>query len=181
MVSESIIKELCATSGASVDWSQFWPSIIATFAGFLLALFGQWLWERYKDEKESKALQKRLKVELEIAENVLSQYHKGIIDLRLIKTPVWDEAIHAGKISLLKMEIRSKLFVVYNAIDEFNSWCAAKTKYYITNGTHNEKLCDELEKQKGRLLGQEKLLCDLTYDNFISIHTMIGILSGVRK
>ena len=30
----------------TTDWSQFWPGMIATFAGFVLALLGQFFWEK---------------------------------------------------------------------------------------------------------------------------------------
>lgn len=143
------------TNELVVDWSQFWPGMISTFVGFVLALMGQWLWEQHKSRAEERALLARFAEELRKVSETLERYTEGMLDLKFIKIPVWDEAQNAGKISLISSSIRSDLFVIYNSIQEFNSWCAVNTNYYFENGHPHAQLNDRLNKQKNTLLGVE--------------------------
>lgn len=140
-----------------VDWSQFWPSMIATFAGFVLALLGQLFFEKMKSFVDSKELLKRLKVELNDICTTLKNLLPTDIDVQPLKTLVWDEAINVGQVSLLKATKRAILFKIYKQIQEFNSWCKIQTDFYFSHDSNlNEKLKQELIKQKNIMLDNSK-------------------------
>lgn len=137
------------------EWNQFWPSMIATFVGFVLALLGQFAWERWKEKHDAKGLISRIKSELGDVITVLTAVTDTSLEAHPLKTLVWDEAINAGQVSLLKPNIRAGLFVIYKQIQEFNSWFLVKTNYYFEhNGVYNQQLNDELAEQKKILLGE---------------------------
>lgn len=137
----------------TTDWSQFWPGMIATFVGFVLALMGQFVWEKCTNYFEAKHLLSRIRVELQEISEVLGDITDGSIDMQPLKTLVWDEAINVGLISLLSDKKREVLFKLYKQIQEFNSWFGIKTKYYFSSGRHNEQLIREITCQKEILLG----------------------------
>lgn len=142
----------------TTDWSQFWPGMIATFAGFVLALLGQFFWEKCTAHFNSKLLLTRIKEELKEINALLQNVTEGSIDMQPLKTLVWDEAINVGLISLLPDKKREMLFKLYKQIQEFNSWFAIKTKYYFSNGRHNEQLNKAIAEQKDILLGNKKVI-----------------------
>jgi hypothetical protein len=138
-----------------MDWTQFWPSMIATFFGFILALIGQWFLGRRKERAEAKALVDRIKQEFNRIISVLSDIKITQAQIDPLKTPVWDAAINAGQISLLDAELREDLFSIYNAIREFNSWNAVQANYYFDNSKPNPQLMNEIEKLRAELLDEE--------------------------
>lgn len=151
------------------NWNEFIPSIISTFVGFILALIGDYLLETYlenrKNNREAKDLLDRLVGELEVVKKVLSDCSDYTLDKKPLKTPVWDEAISAGMISLVGTEIRQKLFVIYKKINELNSWYEIKTEFYFAHiecddvsKRYNPELDKEINKMKELLLG------DVEYD-----------------
>ena len=153
---------------AATDWSQFWPGMIATFVGFVLALFGQFCWEKGKDVINAKHLLKRIKAELEEIKGELNDIGDNSIEAQPLKTLVWDEAINTGMISLLSDDKRKMLFGIYKQIQEFNSWFTIKTEYFFSHGNHNKDLCEELADQKGILLGSEQKEGKTSIDNVIA-------------
>lgn len=157
MGTDEIVNTICECASSSVDWSQFWPSMIATFAGFVLALLGQFAFEKCKSIFESKGLLKRLKTELEDIKTTLEKFKPGDIEPQPLKTLVWDEAINAGQVSLLNASKRVLLFKIYKQIQEFNSWFEIQTNYYFEhNNQLNEGLKKELIKQQQIMLGEQK-------------------------
>lgn len=145
-----VIFEVFSTS---VDWTQFWPSMVATFVGFVLALLGQFLFERIKSFGNSKQLLKRLEGELRDTETTLESLTSTEIETQPLKTLVWDEATNSGQFSLLKAKKRTELFKIYKQIQEFNSWFEIQTKFYFEHDNQlNEGLKNELTKQRKKLL-----------------------------
>ena len=150
---------ICLLCGAHIDWWQLLPEIIATFVGFILALFGQFLWEKGKEIKEAKHLLERIAKELKGIKQVLIDIDPVTYEMQPLKTLIWDEAINAGKISLLEETKRERLLKIYKQIQEINSWFAIQTKYvFDNNGRPNENLQIELIKQKCLLLGKAYVL-----------------------
>ena len=150
-------------SNLAVDWSQFWPSMIATFVGFLLALIGQFAFEKVKSFVDSRDLLKRLKTELKDIKTILDKYNPLEIERQPLKTLVWDEAINAGQVSLLNAKKREALFKIYKQIQEFNSWSEIQTNYYFEHENQlNEGLKIELTKQQKIMRGELKV--DQKYD-----------------
>lgn len=146
----------------NTDWSQFWPSMIATLAGFILALLGQWAAGKLHNYFQQRDLKARIKQELELVKIQLSDLTDTALDLQPLKTPTWDEAISAGQISILQADLRVYLFNVYSLIQEFNSWNRVQANYYFTNSTYNDLLTKSIKDLKERLLsnGDKKLSLD---------------------
>lgn len=140
----------------NTDWSEFWPSMIATFAGFVLALLGQLLFERAKERSDAKELLARIVQELTVVKGALMDINSTQVQIDPLNTPAWDAAISAGQVSLLKPKLREKFFLVYDAIREFNSWNLVQTNYYFSNMVINDQIKQEIEKIKKELLCTEQ-------------------------
>ncbi len=155
----------------NTDWSQFVPSMIATFAGFILALIGQWGAENLHDFFQLRNLKSRIKQELEIVKNQLIKFKETDLDVHPLKTPIWDEAISAGQISILPADLRAKLFNVYSSIQEFNSWSRVQVNYFFKERSYDNLLVKALNELK------EKFLLD---EGNISIIAAISAVSRRR-
>lgn len=146
---------LLSSSCNGTDWTQFWPSMIATFVGFALALFGEFAFEKIKSHRDAKSLLIRIRTELGEIQDDLTNWHAALIGCQPLKTPVWDEAINAGQVSLLDKNARKEFFNIYKQIQGFNSWSEEQTKYYFEhNANLNCAISSELEKEKISLLEQ---------------------------
>lgn len=167
------------------SWDQFIPSIIATFIGFILALIGNyWLetWlEKRKNKKEIKKLFERLKHELSNLKLVLSGLNKYNLEKNPLETPVWNEAINVGLISLIEADFRKKLFTVYKKINELNSWYEIKTNYYFTHPDtpYNKELDTEIEKQINRLINNKQLSTESSESEIITIDIIINCIDEI--
>lgn len=155
----------------NTDWSQFVPSMIATFAGFILALIGQWGAEKLHDFFQLRNLKSRIKQELEIVKSQLIKFKETDLDVHPLKTPTWDEAISAGQISILPADLRAKLFNVYSSIQEFNSWSRVQVNYFFKERSYDNLLVKALNELK------EKFLLD---EGNISIIAAISAVSRRR-
>ena len=152
---EETMNILLSSACNEPDWAQFWPSMIATFVGFVLALLGEFAFEKIKSQCNAKSLLVRIKTELGEIRNELNNWHDALIGCQPLKTPVWDEAINVGQVSLLGKEERKEFFKIYKQIQGFNSWSEEQTKYYFGhNGNLNPAISFELEKEKASLLEQ---------------------------
>ncbi|GHT10787.1 hypothetical protein FACS189426_11700 [Bacteroidia bacterium] len=139
-----------------IDWSQFLPSMIATFIGFVLALIGQWFFGYIKKSKGSGELKSHIAEELNSIKLALENFESTFLDVQPLKTPIWNALINAGQVALLDTQIREQLFGVYSTIQEFNSWSLVQTNYYFENERYNELLTNELTKLKTELINNEK-------------------------
>ncbi len=149
------MNSLLASTCNGTDWSQFWPSMIATFVGFALALIGEFAFEKIKSHCDAKSLLTRIQIELGEIKADLERWHPALIGCQPLKTPVWDEAINAGQVSLLDKNKRKEFFKIYKQIQGFNSWSEEQTKYYFEhNANLNSAISSELEKEKTSLLQQ---------------------------
>lgn len=103
------------------DWSQFWPSIIATVVGFFLAIvFQQLIYEAIKDNitnrKKAIAQIRKIHDELEEIIETLSPSipEKDPLDpenisyIDPIKTPVWDAILNTNEIQNINDYFESK-------------------------------------------------------------------------
>jgi len=119
------------------DWSGFWPSMIATFAGFVLALIGERLYDYYKDLREGNELVKAFNREIQ---TILSEVKKvrdngNSVWINPIKIPIWDSVISTNKISLLcNYNWYSDLFRLYNEIKDYNEWHFIRTQQHYSGG-----------------------------------------------
>lgn len=131
------------------DWSSFWPSMIATFVGFALALFGQWLFETLKGKSDAKNLKDKIYNEIGLIKDALDSLPiGGTIVKNPLKTPIWDSAVSGGMVSKLDQSLRKKFLDMYDIIEEFNSWFSTDADYYILHATHNQQILDRLQTLK---------------------------------
>ncbi len=139
-------------------WDQFIPSVIATVLGVFLPFFIQSLIEKGRRKSESKELLHRIYDELAGVIKKLSDFKDNTLEQNPLKTMAWDEALNTGLISMLKADIRIKLFAIYETISTFNSWAAVKTNYYFdhidSGNKFNHSLDSELKELKKKLLDQ---------------------------
>lgn len=115
------------------NWDQFWPSIIATGIGFILAiLFQQLLYEVIKNKivnyRKSHTLINEIKKELDRCLLLITELDFKISYLNPVKTPVWDGAINNNEIQLLATFKKVKLSKYYKkqiAKSKFKNECQA--------------------------------------------------------
>ncbi len=149
-----------------IDFYQFVPDLMATFLGFGLALFGQWIWEHNKDGSNAKQLKKQINYELKRIREELGVISG--ISVEPFKLPIWDTCISTGDLKLLNNELQAELFLVYSIIKEFNAWSLMQANFYFENNRLNEALENELEHLKNILLG----------DGEKSINHLLNVLKG---
>lgn len=164
-----VAENISSKASLVIDWSQFVPEIIATFLGFGLALFGQWLWEYFKDKSSAKNLKKRITSELKKIKDDLSSITG--IHVEPFKLSIWDTCISTGDLKVLDAELQDALSLVYSIIKEYNAWSLMQANYYFENGEINKVLDNELKRLGGILLG----------DTEKSIINIIGTLEGRYK
>lgn len=158
-ISESIvISEIAAVCGGGdlINWAQVAIDLFVTFLGFGLAILGERLTDWLKTHSDTIALKKLIKEELKKVLNDLESFSEETLDVQPLKIPSWESAINTGQVSLFDFTTRNKLFLVYNTINEFNSWCLVHTNYYFEKGNQNKLLIKEINKIKNRLLSNRK-------------------------
>lgn len=130
----------------SPDWSQFWPSIIATVVGFLLALiFQQLIYEAIKNgiTNRFKAIKQIRKIcdELYDIRDALKTMNYSNTYINPIRMPVWNAILNTNEIQSIadyfelknkkhkkqpngidSVDLYEKLFEIYAMIAEFNEW-----------------------------------------------------------
>lgn len=121
--------------GITTDWSQFIPSMIATFVGFVLALLGQAIYEHCKERSSAKSCVSSIRDELESIYNILKDIDTTDPN-NILRTPVWDGIVDSYKINMLGMKGKTEgwylhLFEKYNLIREFNKWSDIYTSKYL--------------------------------------------------
>lgn len=123
---------------ASSNWSQFIPSIIATFIGFVLAILGMWIYDSIKNYFERKNLRKDIRNELikiqevlkiiEKEDNIAKGNNSKILRINPLKCYIWESTISTNKVSLLnKLPCYSELLSIYDTINDFNQWQLLKS------------------------------------------------------
>ena len=140
---------------STIDWSQFIPSLIATFLGCVLAIYFTHLYSKSEQKKEQAEIEKNIIAELKsIKFTITNEYKVDKLYLNPIKTHYYDSLINAQKINLLatntKFDVISQkedntsdlctILDFYSAIDEFNRW-----NNWRTNNTNlnDSKIVDE--------------------------------------
>lgn len=153
-VSETTTASEVISSGGSglIDWIQVAIDLFVTFFGFGLAIFGERLTDWLKTRSDTMALKKLIKEELKKVLNDLENFSEETLDVQPLKIPSWESAINTGQVSLFDFTTRNKLFLVYNTINEFNSWCLVHTNYFFEKGNQNKLLIKEINKIKIKLL-----------------------------
>lgn len=143
------------------DWSQFFPSMIATFVGFVLAILGMLIYDNIKKNSEKKSLRNNIKNELFKIQEVLrtideeDKVAKGnnskVLRINPLKCYVWESAINTNKIDLLsKMSWYCDLLLIYDIINDFNQWQLLKANKLLEGkdvyaiNTHLEELKNNL-------------------------------------
>lgn len=167
MITLILAKEVQTIKGLwNPDWSQFWPSIIATIVGFFLAIiFQQLIYEAIKDNitNRRKAISQIRKIcdELDaIIESLSSLDSKKTLDpqnksyIDPIKTPVWDAILNTNEIQNItdyfdskkrvpiSIDLCKELFKLYALIAEYNEWNNFRTKQMLLSNaatTENDK------------------------------------------
>lgn len=146
------------------DWTQFFPTIIATFVGFVLAILGMWIYDSIKQHFERKELRKDIKNELLKIQEVLRTIEKDdniakgndsrILRINPLKCYIWESTINTNRISLLnKMPCYCDLLLIYDIINDFNQWQLLKTTKII-EGVDVDAINIYLEELKNSLILQ---------------------------
>ena len=123
---------------SNCDWSGFIPTIIATFIGFVLAILGAWLYDRFREKEERNNLIIDLKNEIQkiktdlnnikIEDQSAKRDSTKILRINPLKCYVWEAAVSTGKITLLnRRPWYSQLLKTYDTISDFNEWQLLKT------------------------------------------------------
>lgn len=135
-----------------LDWFQILLELFITFLGFLLAIWSGRISDGIKVKHDKDELRRMIKEELKKIYEDLNEINEEMLDVQPLRIPLWESAINTGQLSLLDFLTREKLFRVYNAIKEFNSWSLIHTGYYFEKETQNKLLIQELRKIKEELL-----------------------------
>lgn len=136
----------------NIDWMQVLIDLLVTCFGFGLALVGERWTERLRARREANELKKLIKEELEKILEDINKFNENALDVQPLKIQSWESAINTGQVALLDVQVRNKLFHVYNTINEFNAWCSIHTNYYFEKGQQNRLLIKELNRIKKNLL-----------------------------
>lgn len=160
-----------------VDWSQFWPSLIATFLGVIAAIFVQKKYEDWKEKREAEEFEKKIYSEL----TLISQRLKDIsikIDNNLLlyplDFPVYKGLIASGKISLINRYSWYELFLeIYNNLEIYNAWHTYRT---YTGISKNSEIIILLHKIESKLLSDKTAETSIAY-----LLTCMSIKKKVKK
>jgi hypothetical protein len=164
--------EVCSMT---IDWSQFVPSMSATFAGVVLALIGTRLYDKRKDSHDKNGLILEFQEELEklckdIDNTVGSKNIKFC--LNPAKTPVWDSVINTKKLMLIrKYHWYQELMALYDDIKDYNEWHRLRTRQYYDKKDiselstslkgHGEEMKDKLCKLRQKMEGKSSAAINL--------------------
>lgn len=153
------LDSLCAGGVCYMDWTGFWPSIIATFIGVFSALIAQKIYEDLKEAKEAKDAKNKIRAEVaQIAQNLASIKENDIWVLCPIKMPIYQGLINSAKISLLDRYVwYEELLSLYNELSTYNSWC----EFRLTDCTEDKvDMVDGIIKDiEGGFLGDDFESC----------------------
>lgn len=154
----------------NTDWSQFWPSMIATLVGALLgfafAIAAQKFIDWCKDRDDRKSMIAELNEEFQSiiatcrsapkTEGTTAKGEKTITvsyKISPIKTPRWTSYLNANKIQLLSSKPwYVELFKLYGLVQEYNQWYELLTKAYFNC---IDLICENDEEETDR----QDLIC----------------------
>lgn len=157
MGTDEILTIICDCARLSVDWSQFWPSIIATFVGVVAAIYVQKKYEDWKQNKEAKEMQQKIILELEEIKSTLKSVSKVSTEklvLSPISLPIYKGLVASAKISLFsRFAWYTEFCEVYNMLETYNSWHTFRTYVGINKNTDILILLQMIEKV---LLGDDE-------------------------
>ncbi len=121
-----------------IDWSQFVPTLIATFAGCGLAILLTDAYDKHKQAKEKEDIVTNIiaelsKVKIQI-ENIQKKENSGEFCYYMspLKIPFYESLIHTDKLEYLTDFFRivqnensgneTSVFLLYEYISEYNAW-----------------------------------------------------------
>ena len=144
------------------DWSQFIPTMIATFVGFILAILGTWIYDTIDKKNECNNLKKDIRNELLKVQNVLIEIEaednrainekNSILRINPLKCYIWDSAISANKVNLLtKLVWYSELLQIYDTINDYNEWQLLKSDK-ILEGKDITAINEHIENLKTNII-----------------------------
>lgn len=127
--------EVIPHSSFGSDWSQFVPTLIATFAGFILAIVASFIYDSIRDKNDQGQLIIHLKDELEdVALEIqrisgdMRKENETILWVDPLKVYIWDATTSNNKLSLISSKVWYKdLLSIYHSIKEYNSWELLRT------------------------------------------------------
>lgn len=149
---------MCLLADICVDWTQFLPSIIATFFGVVAAIYVQKKYEDWKQKKEAKDMKQKIILELEEIKDQLESVSEASTEklvLSPISLPIYKGLIASAKISLLsRFSWYAEFLDVYNMLETYNSWHTFRTYVGISKNSDIIMLLQMIEKE---LLGDENV------------------------
>ena len=133
----------------NIDWSQFIPTMIATFVGFLLAQMGMRLYNRAKNRSARRDLISSFISELELIRNKLIAMSDAKFEnmmIHPIKMSVWESSINSNKLILLQSYAWYKdLYLCYSGLKDYNEWHNIRTKLVLWH-SDEEKFAAGIEE-----------------------------------
>lgn len=93
ITTEEVINVVCECSKSTIDWSQFWPSMIATFVGFVLALISAFITSVVSKKFKIQHLKNRVILELAKIYKDIKENDKSLLTY---DCPIWDSIISSS-------------------------------------------------------------------------------------
>ena len=145
------------------DWSQFIPTMIATFVAFCLTLFSTYLYDNHKDDVQREIFIRDICKELnEMKSDLISindimhnnMYLNSMLWVNPLKTYIWDSHIDDNKTYLISGEKwYEELLAIYHIAREYNTWHMLRTDMILHNLSYSSidkgiaDLKEDLEKR----------------------------------
>lgn len=129
-----------------IDWSQFIPTMIATFLAFCLTLFASYLYDKYKDSVQRSVFLhdirnelKTMRDELKKINGILNDNTKSTSWMYPLKTYIWDSLIDNNMSYLISSEKwYGNLLAIYHMAKEYNSWHMLRTEIMVKGRVNSE-------------------------------------------
>ena len=142
-----------------IDWSQFVPTLIATFIAFCLTLFASYLYDNYRDSVQRTVFThdvckelKTMRDDLHVITNTMSNNSISTTWLNPLKTYIWDSLIDNNKAYLISNETwYGDLLAIYHMAREYNSWHMLRTEI-IVQGRSNAEMDNGIVQLKEKLV-----------------------------
>lgn len=126
-----------------IDWSQFVPTLIATFIAFCLTLFASYLYDKYKECVQKRVFIHDICRELDAMQTDLctindamhnNKHQRPSLWLKPLKTYIWDSYIDGNNTYLISGEQwYEDLLAIYHIAREYNTWHGLRTDMILHN------------------------------------------------
>lgn len=145
-----------------IDWSQFWPGMIATFVGIALPLLIDAIIKKLGKAKRKKELFSDFNAEINHNKTIIDEWNSEKVlsssSTKLLKTVVYDLAISTGEMSLLDSKRRRVLAELYDLIADFNNCLQEQTRFFLGRNELNNEIKHISDDLKTNILKHMQML-----------------------